>query len=301
MRYIDRQGNMKGKDNKQDRLLQAMYTTKAGRFIVSLLVHPCISKLGGRLLSTRLSALAVPIFVRANNIDLSQFENRRFLSYNDFFTRKIKPGYRKIDMQDNHVIAPCDSKLSVYPVTGSAAFEIKNTKYTVSQLLRDAKLAKQYEGGYICIFRLSVEDYHRYCYIDDGIQTRSRYIQGVLHTVNPVANDVYPIYKENSRAYSILKSEHFGRVLMMEVGALLVGKIVNYKSGCSVRRGEEKGRFEFGGSTVILLFEKNRIVPDTGILNNTAAGFETQVRLGECFGKIFKKCLTFNAYTYYNS
>uniref|UniRef100_UPI00163D6409 phosphatidylserine decarboxylase n=1 Tax=Klebsiella pneumoniae TaxID=573 RepID=UPI00163D6409 len=93
-------------------------------------------------------------------------------------------------------------------------------------LLRDEKLAADYANGYILIFRLTVDDYHRYCYVADGKKEETVSIPGVLHTVNPVANDYFPIYKENGREYSILHSEVFGDIVMLEVGALLVGKIV---------------------------------------------------------------------------
>jgi phosphatidylserine decarboxylase len=281
--YSDRLGNIKESDSKQDRLLRKMYTTMAGRFVISLLVKPSVSKIGGRLLSTRISTLAIPAFCKENHIDLSMYEQKKFTSYNDFFIRKIKAGLRPIDREETHAISPCDSKLSIYPISQNAIFDIKHTKYTVYELLKDKKLAQRYEGGYLCVFRLTVDDYHRYCYIDDGVQSGNRRIDGVLHTVNPVANDVYPIYKENSREYSVLQSLHFGRVLMMEVGALMVGKIVNYKERCSVLRGEEKGRFEFGGSTVILMFEKDKMVPDEDILKNTARDCETCVKMGEKF------------------
>jgi phosphatidylserine decarboxylase len=284
MKYADREGKITELNSKQDRLLRKMYTTVIGRMVVYVLVNPGISQMAGKLLDSRISSLAVPYFARINHIDLSQYESKAYKSFNDFFTRKIKDELRPVDSVGQHLISPCDAKLSVFPVSEKAVFNIKRTRYTMMNLLRDRKLAKRFEGGTIFIFRLTVDDYHRYCYIDDGFQSRSRFIQGVLHTVNPVANDVYPIYKENSREYSILKSEHFGRVLMMEVGALLVGKIVNYKNYCMVKRGEEKGRFEYGGSTIILVFEKDKVIPDQDILKNTLAGCETIVKMGEKIG-----------------
>lgn len=283
MKYSDREGNVTVIENKQDKLLKKMYTTVPGRFLVSLLVNSTISKIAGKVLSTPMSTVVIPSFCRANHIDLSEYESKAYSSYNDFFTRKIIPERRPIDQEPSHVICPCDSKLSIYPIESDSTFLIKQTRYTLSELLKDKKLAKRFEGGYACVFRLTVDDYHAYCYVDNGKQSRSRFIQGVLHTVNPVANDVYPIYKENSREYSILKSDHFGRILMMEVGALIVGKIVNYKDYCSVTKGEEKGHFEFGGSTVILLFEKDSIIPDQDILENTNQECETVVKMGGRF------------------
>ena len=101
------------------------------------------------------------------------------------------------------------------------------------------------------ILRLTVDDYHRYCYFDDGIKSENHRIEGVYHTVNPIANDHVKIYKENTREYTLMKTKHFGDALQMEVGALMVGKIVNHDGAGSMRRGIEKGYFQFGGSTSI--------------------------------------------------
>lgn len=284
MKLLDRQGNVVGDDNGQDRLLDKMYNTRLGRAITGVLIRPAISKVCGRLLDSRLSTIIVPKFCKANNVDLSQYEKQEFTSFNDFFTRKINKELRPIDMDSNALISPCDSRLTMYKIDSEAKFVVKNTPYTVKSLLRDSKLAKQYEDGYIGIFRLCVDDYHRYHYIDNGVKSRERVIKGVFHTVNPVANDVYPIYKENSREYCIHRTENFGDVIVMEVGALLVGRIVNNKDKCIAVRGEEKGYFEYGGSTVILMFKAGTIIPDADILENTKNNCETRVKLGEKIG-----------------
>ena len=124
-----------------------------------------------------------------------------------------------------------------------------------------------------------MDDYHRYIYIDDGFESRRVHIPGELHTVNPVANDVYPIYKENTREYALLKTVNFGTVLMMEVGALMVGRIENVPLRGRVKRGKEKGNFAFGGSTVILMTQKERVLPDPDIFMNSEKGIETRVKL----------------------
>lgn len=102
--------------------------------------------------------------------------------------------------------------------------------------------------------------------------------------MNPAANDKYPIYKMNTREYCLIRTEHFGTVLMMEVGALMVGKIQNYHQKGTVKRGAEKGRFEFGGSTIILLFQKESVKIDQDLWDNTCNGFETSVKMGEKIG-----------------
>lgn len=284
MKLADRKGNITEQDSVQDRILAWLYGHAAGRLLLKPLIQPCVSRLGGSVLDSRLSALAVRPFVRANGIDLSQYEKEKYRSYNAFFKRKILPGKRTVEENPECFISPCDSRLSVYPVTADCEVFVKHTHYTVKELLKNEKLAKKYEGGYIWVFRLCVEDYHRYIYVDDGMKSKNVQIPGVFHTVNPVANDQYPIYKENTRTYSLLRSQNFGTVLMMEVGALLVGKIENRHEEAIVRRGQEKGNFAFGGSTIILMTQKGKVMPDADILAYSKDGVETRVLMGEQVG-----------------
>ena len=284
MKCVDREGCEIVKNDTQDKALAFLYHTRIGRGMLSVLIKPRISIVAGKFLDSSTSRWIIGPFMKKSGIDLSEYEMSDYRSFNEFFTRKIKPECRKIDWEKTHLIAPCDSKLSVYPISQGSRFVIKDTEYSMESLLRSRKLAKHYEGGQLLVFRLAVDDYHRYCYVDDGLKSKNYRIPGVFHTVNPLANDVYPIYKENTREFSILKSQNFGRILMMEVGALLVGRIVNYHERKEVKRGEEKGRFEFGGSTVILCLEKNRAVIDEDILLNSSRGIETIVKMGEKIG-----------------
>lgn len=131
------------------------------------------------------------------------------------------------------------------------------------------------------IFRLEVDDYHRYCYIDSGTKTENTFINGELHTVNPIALEHYNIYKRNCREYTVLHTENFGDVVQVEVGAMMVGRIVNRHGAAEVVRGEEKGKFEFGGSTIVLLVQEDMIRIDDDILRNSAENIETVVKYGE--------------------
>lgn len=286
MRYTaDREGHKWQESTGQDKLLEKLYGSAVGRCILRPLVSPVVSKLGCRILDSRISVLAVEPFIRRNGINREDYEEKEYSSYNDFFTRKLRQGVREMDMDERHFISPCDCRLSVYPIEPQMEVTIKNTCYTVGSLLRDERLAEHFKDGYLWVFRLSVDDYHRYIYVDNGRESVRRRIPGVLHTVNPVANDVCPIYKENTREYSLLKSEHFGTLLMMEVGALMVGKIENRPVMSHVRRGQEKGNFAFGGSTIIYMTQKDKVFPDMDILINSADGIETKVQIGSRIGK----------------
>ena len=248
------------------------------------LVSPVVSEVMGKILDSRVSALAVGPFVRSNGINMKEYLGAPYRSYNDFFIRRIRPGARTIEKNPKVFISPCDSRLSVYAIDDTCRVKIKHTPYTLKSLLRNQKLAERYQGGFLWVFRLCVDDYHRYIYVDNGQESGHVKIPGVFHTVNPVANDVYPIYKENTREYSLLRSENFGTLLQMEVGALMVGKIQNHYEHIKAVRGFEKGNFAFGGSTIILISQKNKIIPDEDILLNSQKGIETRVHLGEKIG-----------------
>ena len=284
MKQRYRNGILIETDNGQDRFLKTFYRSTLGRILLKPLITPVVSNLAGAFLSTKASCVLIQPFIKSNHIDMSQFEDVKFNSYNEFFCRKIRDGARVIDMEPSHFISPADSKLIVLPITKDSRFTLKHTDYTLASLLKNEKLAEEYRGGYAFIFRLTVDDYHRYCYVDNGTKEDNICIHGVFHTVNPIANDYYPIYKENTREYSILHSQNFGDIVMMEVGALLVGKIVNLHQSAQVKRGQEKGFFQFGGSTVVLLTKEQKVRVDEDILENSRDGIETIVKFGEKIG-----------------
>ena len=284
MKQKTRDGRLIEGADGQDRLLGALYGNALGRMLLKPLTAPWLSKAAGAFLSTKASCIFIKPFIKSNRIDMSQFEPVAYESYNDFFSRRIREGARTVDMDPRHLISPADSKLTVLPITEKGRFTLKHTQYTVGSLLRDPALAAEFVGGWACIFRLTVDDYHRYCYAFDAEKGENIVIPGRLHTVNPIANDFFPIYKENAREYTRLRTKEFGEVIAMEVGALLVGKIVNHPGAASVRRGQEKGYFQFGGSTVVLLLKKDTAVIDSDILENSQNGIETVVKFGEKIG-----------------
>lgn len=295
MHYVrERNGGIKAEDSMQDRMTAKLYHTVMGRMLLKILISPKISGFAGWFLDSGASRMLVGPFIKNHRIDMEDYEKKSYASYNDFFTRRLAPGAREICQESEAFVSPCDSRLSVYPIGDDSVFPIKHTRYTVRSLLRSRKLAERFAGGYAWVFRLCVEDYHRYIFVDGGRVSSSRRIRGVLHTVNPIANDRFPIYKENAREYSLLYSDHFGTLLQMEVGAMLVGRIENRPVSGKVHRGQEKGNFAFGGSTVILMTERGAVRPDRDILGNSAKGIETKVRLGEKIGAKFCTELTVN-------
>lgn len=290
---VDREGRIEKENSIQDRLLEVLYAHRPGRMLLWLLIRPSVSGMVGKLLDSGISRLMIRPFIKSHLIHMNEYEPKKYSSYNDFFKRRIRPEARSIEMKPGDFISPCDSRLSVYRINGQERFQVKHAVYTLGSLLRDKKLAAKYTGGYVWIFRLCVEDYHHYIYVDNGRELMRRRISGVLHTVNPAAGERIPIYKENTREYALIKTENFGEVIQMEVGALLVGRIENQKAADIVKRGQEKGNFAFGGSTVIMITREGRAWPDQDILEHSRRGIETKVKLGE---KVGSKCKVLNCY-----
>lgn len=280
----DRNGTPVETYDGEGKSIEFLYGTAFGRVILKIMVRPWVSKTAGWLLSRRASALFISPFVRKNGVDLADYEGAPYKSYNAFFTRRIRPEIRPVAPDPYSLAAPCDAKLTARRIGEDNAFQIKGVPYRMEGLLRDASLAERYFGGTLLLFRLTVDDYHRYAFPTDGMPGEEHRIPGVFHTVNPRAAEARPIYRENAREYAVLETELFGPVLIMEVGAMMVGKIENRHFDRKVLRGEEKGHFAFGGSTVVLCFEKNRLILDADIRQNSAEGVETVVKLGEKIG-----------------
>lgn len=265
--------------------LEFLYNTKPGRIILKPLTSRVLSKLAGRFLDSGLSKFLVSGFINSNDLDTSEFEKTDFNSFNDCFSRRLKSGARVVDYDTDSMIAPCDGLLTAIPITGDTVFSVKQSSYSIETLLRDRKLSKRYENGYALVYRLCVNHYHRYCYVDSGRKSRNRFIRGVLHTVRPVALETRPVFIENCREYTCIKTPSFGIVTQMEVGAMLVGKINNFQPGKgSVRRGEEKGTFLYGGSTIIVLVEPGKLCIDDHILEASKYGREYPVLYGQRIG-----------------
>ena len=287
MKYRDRMGREYIKTTTQDQFLDTVYKSAPGRLLMKFLSLSVFSKAAHFVLSSKLSVPFIFDFAQKHHIDMFDYEDRMYTSFNDFFIRKIKPGRRFITKDDRMLICPSDGKVSAYEIADSDTFIIKNSVYTVESLLRDKKLAKRFCGGYAVIIRLTPDNYHRYIFPANGIKSHDREIKGSLHTVNTVINNYIPVYKENTRTYCMIRTEKFGDIIQMEVGAMMVGRISNiFKYGRrTVYRGDEKGYFEFGGSTIVLLLEKDKVALSQDLLKNTREGFETELLQGAIIGE----------------
>ena len=282
--YKDRLGNTISGDGTPSGFLEFAYNTVPGRLMLNVLLKPAFSNVVRSFLKSPVSTLLIDRFVKSNNISLRECVPTRYKSFNDFFIRDLKPGKRPIERDHRLLAYPCDGKVTVAPIDDDLVLTLKGVQYTVPSLLRNDVLAEEFKGGWAVVLRLTADDYHHYCYPDDGHKGENIFIPGVLHTVSPTATEKIRVFRENQREYSVLDSLHFGRIVQMEIGAMCVGRIVNLHGARAVKRGTEKGRFEFGGSTVVLLLQGGCFTPDEDLLLNSLEGFETKVKLGERIG-----------------
>lgn len=266
-------------------ILTFLYETAPGRVVLKAVTAPALSRAAGRFMDSKLSRKLIAPFARKTGIDCDACVKSEFSSFNDFFTRQLKPELRPVDMAPDAFVSPCDGRLSVFPITESAAFNIKGSSYTVRDLLGGDPIWRRYTGGVCLVFRLCVNDYHRYHYVASGAKGDNHRIPGRLHTVRPIALRNFPVYVQNSREYTVLHTDRFGPVTQVEVGAILIGRIENHQGPGPVEKGKEKGMFLYGGSSIVVLVGKNRL----RLLDTLPAdGEERQVLCGQTLGYAMK-------------
>ncbi len=277
------------------KLLNTLYTTGRGKLGLELLVKRKIySALTGFFCDRKISRKTIKGFADKFSIDINECENKLedFNSFNDFFARKLKPSARKYDVAEEKLLSPGDGRLQAWEnIDTEKLLQIKGMPYSLSELLKDEKLAREYKGGTYLILRLCPVDYHRFHFFDSGKCMETQKVKGEYYSVNPVALSKIPeLFCRNKREYSIFKTDNFGEVLFIEVGATSVGSIIQtYTPGERVSRGDEKGYFKFGGSTILLVFKKNMVKIDEDIIQQTEEGFETRVLAGEAIGNCMYK------------
>ncbi len=278
-----------------DKYLTWTYSSPMGMlFLEKLIKKNVFSKLYGNYCDTKFSKIKIKKFVDDFNLDMSQTEKTtdKFDSFNDFFSRKLKPDARPINKDSSCLISPGDGRLTVYTgIDLNKIIQVKGMTYSLYDFIKNDTIAKKYDKGTCVILRLCPTDYHRFHFLDSGICSASHAINGFFYSVNPIALKKIPkLFCENKREWSILHSHNFGDVLYVEVGATCVGSIIqSYTPESEVSKGEEKGYFKFGGSTIVLFFENNQVKIDDDILKQSKLGLETKVVMGETIGAGYTK------------
>ncbi len=270
--------------------LRWFYEHPIGRVVFDRLINrKWFCDLYGRRMDHAGSRGRIAPFVAGFGIDMSEAERplEAFASFNDFFFRTLKPGARPYPT-DPHVLgSPGDGKLLVYPrLELDARLPIKGTACSPAALLCAEAEAARYAGGAAFVLRLAPPDYHRFHFIDDGTAEATREVPGRYDSVNPIALARVPdVFCRNKRAVTAIETAHFGRMAYVEVGAITIGTIVQTFQAGKVSRGQEKGYFRYGGSTIVALFEPGAVTFDEDLVADSATGLEVRIRAGEPIGR----------------
>ncbi|MEI6062000.1 MAG: phosphatidylserine decarboxylase [Bacteroidota bacterium] len=286
--YFERgSGQLKTEKVAGEKWLVWLYYNPVGEATLwALAKRKLVSAIYGTMMDRPSSAKKIHPFIEDFDIDMSIAQKQEFSNFNDFFTRKLKADARPVDTSAAVVVSPADGKILAYADMSNSWFIVKGYRFDVTSFLDDPGLAQKYQDGALLVIRLAPMDYHRFHFPVSGNVSPNKKIEGDYYSVNPFAlRKMAEIFCLNKREYTILTNPLFGDVVMAEVGATMVGSIVQTFKGCSVTKGDEKGYFKFGGSTVVLLFEKSKIHIDTDLLINTAKGYETTVKMGERIGE----------------
>ncbi len=290
--YYDRiSGRFKIEQIHAHRFLTWCYNTDLGQLATALIFRrKYFSRIYGRANKNRLSKYKIKRFVQKMEINMSDSLKgvNEFTDFNDFFIRAIDLNKRPVNPDPYTCIAPVDGKvLAFQTLPANHSFRIKRSIFTLATFLKDEKLFGLFAGGSMVICRLSMADYHHFHFPDSGFAEPAVAIAGKYEAGGPYAlNKIIPFYNENYRQKTIFHSDHFNMILIVEIGACTVGSIQQrYQAGIHVEKGSDKGFFELGGSTVVLLFQQGYIQLDTDLCFNTQNEIETYVHLGDSIGK----------------
>lgn len=270
--------------------LRWIYGQPLGRLSLAAVVRRAwFSAWYGWRMNRPVSANRVLPFVVDYDLDAEEFDKpaTAYRTFNEFFYRTLRPGARPIAPGDDVAVFPADGRhLAYQDVDAADGFYIKGKKFTMTELLGTEELGREFAGGSMVISRLCPVDYHRFHFPVAGTPGEARLINGWLYSVSPVALRLNPGYLvENKRMVTIIETERFGRVAQLEVGATMVGSILqSYVPGRPVAKGDEKGLFAFGGSCVITLFARGRIVFDRDLTVHSAMQREVYARIGDRLG-----------------
>lgn len=290
IKYIDRKtGNVLTEDVPGGGMLKWLYNKPVGKLTLhALFKRKCISSIGGWYMDRSFSKSRVDKFIDQYKIDMSEYiisDSKKFKNFNTFFTRKINPKVRPIG---DKIVSPADGRLLAFETMNDVrSFFIKGSEFKLLSFLADEDLTKKYKDGSMLIIRLAPVDYHRFHFPAEGMASETKNIKGHYYSVSPLAlKKSLEIFCQNKRTICNLATKENGDILISDIGATMVGSIVQtYVKNNFVDKGQEKGYFKFGGSTLVLLFEKGKVKIDQDLIENTKKGFETRILMGENIAK----------------
>jgi phosphatidylserine decarboxylase len=263
--------------------LEFLYGTTTGRLLLEyVLSRRTFSRVYGILKRTRRSRQQIQGFIDTLGVDTSELEKPidAYASLDEFFSRRLRAGARPVDTSPDNLLSPCDGRALAWQRLGGRTLVLKETRTTVDEIVGDRALANEFGDPAVLLVRLAAADYHRCHFPADGVAHPAQPVGSRLHSVHPIALDAGAPSFVNYRMRTRIDTDAFGPILIVEVGALTVGSIVQTYTPSQVTRGQEKSYFRFGGSALLMLAQSNRVEFDEDLVRATGEGMESQVRVG---------------------
>jgi len=265
-----------------EKWMRLIYENPVGRVTLPYLVkRKLLSHFYGLYCRSKFSARKIPQFIEAHQIDMDGCHGP-YKNFAEFFSREKK----NVSFPDTPGIlgSPCEGMISAgTDIIPDNLIAAKDSFFSLVELFRDKHLAEAYRGGSMLRIRLTPANYHRMHFFDDGKITGTRFLDGDLFSVSPLAlNHIARLYCRNKRALILFSSQNFGDVVIVEVGATFVGSIIHcFNDNDYVHRGQQASYFLPGGSLVLIFFKQGTFVPKDELLTQTLDGFETKTHIGE--------------------
>ncbi len=269
-----------------DRLMPWLYTSRVGRRIRPLLLESRqLHELVDWYADTRMSRRHIDYVVSTYGIELAEVEVPAggFASFNDFFTRRLKPGVRPFDPAPDVLVSPADGHLLVVPeLRRDTEVLVKGVSFDPGQLLADDREAEIFDGGSAAIFRLYAADCHRIYFPCSGVARPPRRIPGHYYAVTPFAGNDVSHFARNQRTVTRFDTDAFGPLAFVDIGGFCISSIVStFTPDRRVHKADEKSYFRYGGSTVVMLATRGVLRYEPRLVAASAAGDETPVKIGE--------------------
>ncbi|HBJ60669.1 MAG TPA: phosphatidylserine decarboxylase [Opitutae bacterium] len=271
--------------------LKLIYDNPFGKLLLWAAVKKSwFSRWYGWRMSQPASKARIRPFIRKYKLDEEEFDSdpEGFRSFNEFFSRKLKPDARPIEQENAVAVFPADGRhLGVQDLSANLGFYVKGQKFDLPKLFQSEELAGRFRKGSLIISRLCPVDYHRFHAPVSGKISEARLINGSLFSVNPIAlRKRLSVFWENKRYLCMIDSDYHGKVAQFIVGATCVGSATfTFSQNQRVNKGEELGYFSFGGSSVLTLFEKDRLRISEDVQQHSQANIETYAKMGEEMGR----------------
>ena len=283
--YIFSRSNKSLIPSGENKFLMFLYFSRIGKIILRFIRNSYFSQCMGIFFQARWSRFLIPFLIKKFTIDTSTYELPvgGFESIQSFFIRKSMKHYRIFPPEQKILRSPVDWCLEItHNISNQSPCVVKWSPVNLHRLFGPG--IADFSSGDLYFFRLRFSDYHRFHFFDDGEILSSQSREGLLYSVdNAVLKTGF--WVENKSHLMRLKTENFGEILWLEVGATNVGSITNHLWVWErFSRWQEKWFFGLGGSAVLILFQKNVIRGDEDLLRMSQDSIETEIITGESIG-----------------